>query len=223
MRFAVVAAAAILLAACGPGPMPEPAQPPAAGLVALPCDGRGALRPVHRTYCARHRHYVTGTVAAVLREAAERLNRRHPDAAILYMEASWPRGEKPMPPHVSHGDGRQIDLALFYETLDGRPLARPPTASGYGAFEPPRRESERVCVPDGGHHDRPDPPADRTWRLDDERTAELIRSLSADPRVRRIFVEPHLKQRLGFAADPKVRFAGCAVARHDDHLHIDFH
>ena len=223
MRLAAAAAAAGLVAACQPVTTTEPVARPAPGLVALPCEARGALRPVSTSYCARHRHYVTEPALAALSDAAAGVARRHPGAVVLYMEASWPRGEKPMPPHVSHGDGRQIDLALFYATRDGRPLASPPTASGYGAFEPPSREAERVCVPDSGHHDRPDPPAGRGWRLDDERTAELIRMLSADSRVRRIFVEPHLKQRLGFGGDPKVRFAGCAVARHDDHLHIDFH
>eukprot|EP01036_Dinobryon_divergens_P000370 gene370-456_t len=107
------------------------------------------------------------------------------------MEASWPSGVKPMPPHLSHGDGRQIDLALFYQDSRGHSLSAPPRAPGppiapgYGAYEPPRRESDRVCVGGRGHHDRPDPPTTRPWRLDETRTADLIRRLIAEPEVKR--------------------------------------
>ena len=47
-------------------------------------------------------------------------------------------------------------------------------------------------------------------------------ALLAERRVRRIFLEPHLKRRLGYAEDGRVRFAGCHAARHDDHVHVDF-
>lgn len=191
------------------------------GLVPLPCELRGPLQPVSRGYCAAARHYVTPSARDALVRAAEAVAHRHPGAVVRYMEASWPPGRRPMPPHVSHGDGRQVDLAVFYEDRRGR-LRRPPTASGYGGFEPPRREADRMCVGVGGHHAAPDPPATRSWRLAEPPTAELVRQLSAEPRVRRIFIEPHLKRRLGFARDGKVRFAGCKVARHDDHLHVDF-
>ncbi|PZQ63773.1 MAG: hypothetical protein DI570_07765 [Phenylobacterium zucineum] len=164
---------------------------------------------------------MTAAAHDALETAASGVAREHPGVAVRYMEASWPSAKRPMPPHVSHGDGRQVDLALFYEDRRGD-LRPPPTASGYEAFEPPDRESRRVCRGVAGHHDRPDPPKARDWRLAEAPTRELIRALSADPRVRRIFVEPHLKTRLGFAKDPKVRFAGCAVARHDDHIHVDF-
>lgn len=227
------AIAALLLTACGappeaparptlPAPIPAP-ETVAPGLVALPCAETGPLRPVLRGYCIRQRHYVTDRASRALRKAAEAVAAKHPGAVVGYMEASWPRGVRPMPPHLSHGDGRQIDLTLFYTNRSGRPLATSPAKSGYGANEPPRREAERACR--GGRttkNDRPDPPADRDWRLDEARTRDLVAALSADPAVRRIFIEPHLKVRLGFARDPKVRFAGCQAARHDDHLHIDF-
>ena len=213
--------AAALAAALVAAPVMADAIAASNGLVPLPCDRTGPLQPVTRGYCAAGRHYVTPPVRAALVRVAEAVAREHPGAVVRYMEASWASAERPMPPHVSHGDGRQIDLAIFYEDRQGR-LRPPPTASGYGAFEPPRREVERVCVGMGGHHAAPDPPAKRTWRLAHDPTAELVRRLSAEPRVRRIFIEPHLKARLGFAHDAKVRFAGCKVARHDDHLHVDF-
>jgi hypothetical protein len=214
----------LALTACTPAaPPPEARVQVAPGLVALPCDG--VLKAHWRFYCSSRRNYVTTAADRSLRQVAAALAGRYPGTRVAYMEASWPHGTRPMPPHRSHGDGRQIDLALFYTDREGRPLAGPPSVTGYGAFEPPRREADRRCTgPDRRSklNDRADPPADRQWRLDTVRTRELVRLLSADPQVRRIFIEPHLKARLGFSADPKVRFAGCRAARHDDHIHVDF-
>lgn len=218
------AAGAALAAALALGAAPAAhadAEAARNGLTPLPCARSGPLQPHNRSYCVAARHYVTPAARDALARTARAVAREHPGAVVRYMEASWPAARRPMPPHVSHGDGRQIDLALFYEDRRGRSRP-PPTPSGYEAFEPPRRESERVCHGVAGHHARPDPPKGRDWRLAEAPTARLIAALSADPRVRRIFIEPHLKARLGFAHDPKVRFAGCGVARHDDHLHVDF-
>ena len=45
------------------------------------------------------------------------------------------------------------------------------------------------------------------------------RLLSRDPRIGKIFLEPHLAAQFGSGA-PKIRFQGCAAALHDDHIHI---
>ena len=130
-----------------------------------------------------------------------------------------------MPPHLSHGDGKEIDLALLYLGSGGTPLPGPPTVDplGYQAYEPPRWESERACRGGArGANERPDPPPNRNWRLDEVRTRFMINTFANDVRVRRIFIEPHLKSRLGFANNSKIRFAGCAAGRHDDHFHVDF-
>ena len=218
---AIVLPVTFVLAACQPA---RPKGPNAAGLVRLPCGG-GALRPNGVLNCVDERNYVTPPALAALQQAAQTVRTAYPGAAVRYMEASWASGKRPMPPHLSHGDGREVDLALYYETARGSPLGRTPTLDplGYGAFEPPRTEAERVCK-DGalGANDAPDPPKTRAWRLDETRTRLLLKTLTADPRVRRVFIEPHLKARLGFGGDDKVRFAGCQAARHDDHLHVDF-
>jgi hypothetical protein len=225
---AVIGFSALALAACTAPAAAAPEKPKpalASGLVALPCGSSETLKPHWSFYCSAGRHYVTTSARMRLMRVADRLSRRYPETSVRYLEASWALGKRPMPPHLSHGDGRQIDLALFYLDHDGNPLDRPPTRTGYGAYEPPLRKADRACT---GSHTRlaayggADPPPDRTWRLDEVRTAALVRALSDDPKVRRIFIEPHLKHRLGFADDPKVRFAGCRAARHDDHIHVDF-
>lgn len=227
MRVAA-AAALIVLAGCSdhsseaahradPGPN-------AAGLVTAPCHGPAPLRPAAAFFCTKGRNYMTQQARAALIDAAEALNRRYPRTILTFMDASGPDGRKPFKPHLSHGDGRQIDLADFYQSRSGRRLAGPPPASraGYGAFEPPRPGDPLPCRGIDRPNDDRDPPADRIWRLDDERTATLVKILVADPRVRRVFIEPHLKRRFGLSESPKVRFAGCQAARHDDHIHVDF-
>ena len=221
--------ALLALAGCGPQapsprrpPIHRPATPNAAGLVTLPCSGNGPLRPVSDEYCASQINYVTPVARRALLRIAERFARSHRGYVVRYMRASWPSGVRPMPPTLSHGDGREVDLALFYTDARGRPRPFPPASDGYRSYEPPRREADRVCVGQHGDHDQPDPPANRDWRLNERPTADLMRLLSADPTVSHMFIEPHLKARLGFARDPKVRFAGCQAARHDDHLHVDF-
>jgi hypothetical protein len=46
---------------------------------------------------------------------------------------------------------------------------------------------------------------------------------AAAPVLRHILIEPHLERRPGLWGHPKLRFAGCQAARHDDHLHVDFY
>lgn len=223
MRRPALAMAVLALAACHSGSdKPSKTNEPTNGLVALPCASAGVLAPANPGYCTLRRNYVRPKGLAVLEDASKAMRQAFPGGRVLYLEASWPLAKRPMPPHLSHGDGREVDLAFYYIDLAGRPLAEPPKPWGYEAFEPPRREAERVCAGKRGKNDRPDPPRDRRWRLDEARTAALIRILVADPRVRRIFIEPHLKVRLGFAKERKVRFAGCQAARHDDHVHVDF-
>lgn len=220
-RLAGIASLALLLVACADGATPPVVTSPA-GLARLPCIGEGALRSAHARYCAGEgRHWVTPQTLAVMQGAAARFVRQHPGSHLTYMEASWPSGKRPMPPHLSHGDGREIDVALFYVDASRKPLARPPFAIGYGAFEPPLRGEPRPCKAAARPGGFADPGESRDWRLDEARTRDLIRSLLADPRVRRILIEPHLKQRLGFANEARLRFPGCYTLRHDSHIHVD--
>jgi hypothetical protein len=222
---------AACLAACGPGETDRevpaiPALESPAGLAALPCDRSEPLAPLRARYC-EGRNFLRPEARDVMIDTARALAEQHPDTVIHFMDGSGPDGVKPFPPHRSHGDGRQLDVALFFETLEGEPLAVPPDTSEYGGWWPsePPRPGERIACPQGrsGAADKPDPPTDRDWRLDEVRTRALIQLLVDDPRVRRILIEPHLEERLGFWGHPKLRFAGCEAARHDDHLHVDFH
>ena len=52
------------------------------------------------------------------------------------------------------------------------------------------------------------------FKNDEERTRAMTLGLRARPEVTRIFIEPHLADRLGVGGG-KVRFQGCQAARHD--------
>lgn len=233
MRRLAALVLAMIAAGCGPQGgsaawkgSPGTSEPNAAGLVSLPCDGSTALEPTRDRYCRLDRHWVRPAARDALIDAGDALRARWPGIVIRYMDASGPDGVTPFPPHLSHGDGRQIDLALYYTDIAGRPLDAFPATDRYGGYwpaEPPGPGEERAC-PQGrvGAAEKPDPPADRPWRLDEERTRALVEILIADPRVRRILIEPHLERRFGLWGHPKLRFAGCQAARHDDHLHVDF-
>lgn len=234
MRIAVLLAAALALTACRDAAetvmwrgQPGSAQPNAAGLVTLPCDGSTPLEPVKDRYCRLDRHFVTPAARDALVAAAEAVAARYPGEVLRFMDASGRDGVKPFPPHLSHGDGRQIDLGLYYTDREGRPLADFPDTTRHGGYWPaePPRPGEQIACPEGrvGRAEKPDPPANRPWRLDEAKTRMLVEVLVADPRVRRILIEPHLERRLGLWGHPKLRFAGCQAARHDDHLHVDFH
>ena len=235
MRIAVLLAAALALTACRQSAEPAPpwrgqpgsVRPNAAGLVSLPCDGSRPLEPVIDRYCRLDRHFVTPAAREALIAAARAVAARYPDEVLRFMDASGPAGVVPFPPHLSHGDGRQIDLGLYYTDREGRPLAGFPDTRLYGCLWPaePARPGEPLACPGGraGPAEKPDPPANRPWRLDDARTKALVEILVADRRVRRVLIEPHLERRLGLWGHPKLRFAGCQAARHDDHLHVDFY
>lgn len=206
---------------------PGSVEPNAAGLVSLPCDASTPLEPTRPYYCRRDRHFVTPSARDALVAVARTMRERYSGEVLRFMDASGPDGRKPFPPHRSHGDGRQIDLGLYYTDVEGRPLDRFPATDRYGGYWPaePPPPGEEIACPDGrpGRAEKPDPPADRPWRLDEARTKALVETLIADRRVRRVLIEPHLERRFGLWGHPKLRFAGCQAARHDDHLHVDFY
>ena len=50
-------------------------------------------------------------------------------------------------------------------------------------------------------------------------TKLLVETILQFDNIEKIFIEPHLKQRLKLN-HPKIRYHGCRAVRHDDHIHI---
>jgi hypothetical protein len=197
------------------------------GRVRLPCGTEdGPVVAATWLTCALNRGYVRPDALALLTALGDDVGRRFPGSRLTTLEANFPFIDGfPLPPHLSHRDGRKVDLAYFYRRVDGD-AAIPhgsPSWLGYFIYEQPAPGAPQPCAgrwtPLRWNFDQlqPQPP---TWRLDDERTAWMLTWLKDNAQVSRIFIEPHLAQRLNVAGG-KVRFQGCRAARHDDHIHVE--
>ena len=203
----------------------------ALGRPPLPCSTTANKRvvPLNRLVCVLNRHYASPRVHDLLAKLSEHLNAKYPGTVVAYLDANFALVDGfPMPPHLSHDDGDKIDLAFFYQNRQGR--YQPASASsplGYWGFEEPRPGDPAPCA------QRSDlatlrwdmaffKPLLAPLRLDEERTAEMLRWLTDNSvalSLEMMLLEPHLKTRFKLESE-RVRFQGCRPARHDDHVHI---
>ncbi|MEM9796870.1 MAG: hypothetical protein AAF919_10285 [Pseudomonadota bacterium] len=188
---------------------------PLAGRVAMPCLGEAALR-APMVFCLLNRTYVTPDLAALLTDLSAEMTRHAPGTRTVMLDGGFPFIDGfPLLPHLSHDNGRQADLAFWYG--DGTGALRSPL--GYFAFE----DGPTDCAPRWPSLRWNLAPLQPLWPdipLNADLTRHATAWLLADPRTARIFLEPHLQARLGLD-HPKLRFQGCAAARHDDHIHLD--
>jgi hypothetical protein len=192
---------------------------PMAGRVALSCTNDGALQMHSIFYCALNRHYVTPELYDVLADFADTVEDTHAGTVTQVLDAGFPfvKG-MPLLPHLSHDDGEKADIALFYQNNGTYLPARTRSPLGYFAFEEGHSPCEQRWASlrwDMAWLQKiwPD------WSIDTARTQTALRVLHADSRVGKVFIEPHLAQRVGVTGG-KIRFQGCRAARHDDHIHI---
>lgn len=176
--------------------------------------------PLTISTCLLNRHYTVLPARQALQRVSNDFSREYKGSRIAYLDAGFPFfAWFPMFPHISHADGRKIDLALFY--TGGAASSSP---IGYWGFVRPRDGDAQPCKGREGWLRW-----DMAWlqpllqepQLDELRTRALVVRLAAAPAVHRILVEPHLRARLGLD-HAKLRFQGCAAARHDDHVHVEF-
>ena len=147
---------------------------------------------------------------------------------IHYLDANFPLIDKfPLLPHLSHSDGKKLDLSLIYETQTGEISTKQKSISGYGVFEnPTANEIDQIdiCL-DKGYFQYDYPKYVTFGSINEELvfskkgTKKLIQSILLQKQLGKIFIEPHLKKRLNLNSD-KVRYHGCKAVRHDDHIHI---
>ncbi|WP_240705227.1 hypothetical protein [Pacificoceanicola onchidii] len=192
---------------------------PLFGRVAISCLQDGPLRVQSGLYCALNRTYVTPEMADVLKRLAEEMERRHPGTQTLLLDANFPFIDGfPLLPHLSHKDGKKADIAFYYSDETGYAPGATRSPIGYFAFE----EGPTQC-PDVWPTLRWDfawlQPMWRSYALDEPRLRSVMRVLTGDDRIGKVFLEPHLVARLGFG-HKAIRFQGCRAARHDDHVHF---
>jgi len=192
---------------------------PSFGRVALSCFETGPLQVQNGVYCALNRNYVAPELRDVLVETATEMEQRFPGSTTLVLDGNFPFFDGfPLLPHLSHDDGDKVDIAFFYRDRKGYLPGATRSPIGYFAFE----QGPTDCTPKWPTL-RWDlefiQPLWPKFELDEARNAAVLRILATDIRVGKVFVEPHLVQKLG-VANAKIRFQGCRAARHDDHIHF---
>lgn len=198
-----------------------PLLAPEFGRVALACGSQpSGYAPASRLYCLTNRNYVREETREALHSIVSRMRGKGP---VVYLDAGFPFFDGfPLLPHLSHRDGRQLDLALIYRDEESGERFSPVWPLGYWAFAPVAAK-DRACPRESG------PlrwsmewvqPLFRRATLDRDATRHLLESALSVPQVGRVLLAPDLKRDLGLS-DQRLRFAGCHAARHDDHIHLD--
>lgn len=195
------------------------------GRIPLPFTKSSNLIPHTYIIPLLNRHYVKPNLKSQLIKIADEINSENNKLKLSYLDANFPFIDGfPLLPHLSHKDGRKVDLSFFY-TKDNEVGNLKPSKSGYGHFVNPQNEEfnqTRECKLNGyWHYDytkfltfgsRDD------LEFDQENTRKLIINIVRDPLTQKVLIEPHLKKRMNLL-NSKIRFQGCHAVRHDDHIH----
>ncbi len=199
------------------------------GRTPLPVFSNENIKPLNIMTCVLNRHYVTPKLKESIINSAEEFNGLHPNSVVSYLDANFPFFDGfPLAPHLSHNDGKKLDLAFFYKDQNKKELNNSaPSLIGYGVFEEPKAEEYNMpknCEEKGfwqyGIIERFVPQWNKDKMIFDlQRTKDLIHILSKNKSISKIFIEPHLKTRMKLNNE-KIRFHGCRAVRHDDHIHL---
>jgi hypothetical protein len=199
------------------------------GRVQLPLNEINSLRPTTRLTFFLCRNYVKPELRSLVYEVAKKMNSNFPGTKINYLEANFPFINKfPLFPHLSHSDGKKLDLSFYYlDKHSGFESDQVPSIIGYGVCEGPTPSEENMpshCGQNGYWQYNlltkiVSQRSKAKFEFDAKRTKSLANLFCDQSIIGMIFIEPHLKTRLGLT-NKKIRFHGCQAVRHDDHLHI---
>lgn len=173
-----------------------------------------------------NRNYVKPELNLLLSKTSKRL--RNTEIEIHYLDANFPFLDRfPLLPHLSHNDGKKLDISLIYESKNAEISYKQKSFSGYGNFEHPKAKEHnqiRTCLSSGYYqYDYPKyltlGKINEDLKFSEKGTAILIKKLLASDNLGKLFIEPHLKERMKLNHS-KIRYHGCRAVRHDDHIHI---
>ena len=207
--------------------------PPIAGIfgrVPLPLFPEKSFGPRTIWTVILNRNYVRPLLKETALKISSEMAAKHSGIRINYFEANHPffKGY-PLIPHLSHSDGKKLDIGFIYnDSKTGNLSSTTPSIIGYGISEEPLQ----------GEYNRPldcgkDPKnwaynfmnsiypqqAKQYYQFNISITKELISSFSNNKVISKIFLEPHLKSRLGLRSG-KISQVQCGTVRHDDHFHV---
>lgn len=64
------------------------------------------------------------------------MNKNHKGIQVVYLDTNFPFINKfPLLPHLSHSDGKKIDVSLIYKDEKGKLTNKKPSVSGYGVYD----------------------------------------------------------------------------------------
>lgn len=184
------------------------------------------ISPTNYMTVLLNRNYVRPKLNQLLKQAEEKLNGTKIE--IHYLDANFPFVNKfPLLPHLSHNDGKKIDLSLIYESELGEMINKQKTISGYGLFENPKSsEYNQIekCLTNGYYqYDFPKyltlGQINKELVFSEKGTKKLIQNLLKSQDLGKLFIEPHLKSRMNLKNN-RIRYHGCRAVRHDDHIHV---
>ena len=179
-------------------------------------------------YPLANRNYVQPPLNQALGEIATAFEKQNSGIKMVYLDANFPFIDKfPLLPHLSHNDGKKIDVTLIYENNNGQLTNKKPSVSGYGVYEKPTNSEfnqPEICKKQGKwQYDFPKyltfGRINQDIEFSEKGTRELASHILNQQNIGKLFIEPHLKKRLQLN-NPKVRFHGCKAVRHDDHIHF---
>ncbi|WP_335976102.1 hypothetical protein [Gaetbulibacter jejuensis] len=175
-----------------------------------------------------NRNYVRPELNKSLTKIATEFVNRNSGIKMIYLDANFPFiNGFPLLPHLSHNDGKKVDVSLIYQDPNGQLTNKKPSVSGYGVYEMPTEkeyDQNPVCKKNGN------------WQYDftkhltlgtinkdiefsEKGTRQLVELILKQKSTGKLFIEPHLKTRLNLN-NGKLRFHGCQAVRHDDHIHF---
>jgi len=188
------------------------------------------IKPLSIFTCLLNRHYVKPILKEQLITTAKTLAKEFSTTQIAYLDANFPFWNGfPLLPHLSHNDGKKLDLAFLYKNrTTGKIINNSPSFYGYGVYEGPQKgevNQPNICREKGywqySFLEKITPQVKKeSIVLDQERTKRLLQLLTQNKVIKKIFIEPHLKTRWGLSNYGKIRYHGCHAVRHDDHIHV---
>ena len=184
------------------------------------------IKPSNYMYVLLNRNYVRPALNKLLKQTQHDLV--DTGIEIRYLDANFPFiNNFPLLPHLSHNDGKKLDLSLVYKSNNDKITTKQKSVSGYGVFESPKGNEYNqinVCFKKGFYqYDHQKymtfGKINKALIFSKKGTKKLINSLLKNKTLGKLFIEPHLKHRLNLT-NPKIRYHGCRAVRHDDHIHI---
>ena len=172
-----------------------------------------------------NRHYVKPEMKITIEKVSQDFYAEY-EIPITYLDANFPFWDGfPLLPHLSHNDGKKLDLAFVYQQGKNQFTTRVPAFLGYGMSELPKVGELNMpenCKQKGywQYSLLNKLTGNSNLKFDQNLNRTLLLKIIDQPKIRKIFIEPHLKTRLKLDKFSKVRFHGCHAVRHDDHIHL---